>query len=533
MSGLLPSWRDTPALFIALIIGLPVLASVWAGLAYGGGDAWTHIAGTKLWTYTTTTCLLLALTAILILVFAVPTAWAVTMYAFPGRRIFEWLLILPLAAPGYVIAYAWADLSGVAGPFQSAIQDATGLRANEYWFPEVTGLIGCSFVLACALYPYVYLTARAAFTTQSVSTLEAARSLGASPWRAFKDVALPGARPAIAAGLSLALMEAAADYGAADFLGVQTLTVGIVKAHSSYNEAGVAARMALFLLAIAFFLQWMEKRQRGESGSENAGAAWRRLSRVKISPIYQLILMGACTVLFILAFAAPIGRQVWIAFETGDISSPVMEAAMNSILLAGGGALLAFFFATCIALGTRSNKSTAKLARLAATSGYAVPGAVLALGGLMVAGYLPMGLGGAVAIALLIWIYATRFTAAGAEPMTAALARAPASMIQAAQSLGASPLRRMVSIDLPIAMSGAAAGALILFVEALKELPATMMLRPSDWDTLAVKAHVYATDDRLAAAALPSITITLAGLAPVILLSRRLSKGRPGAQANG
>jgi len=157
---------------------------------------------------------------------------------------------------------------------------------------------------------------------------------------------------------------------------------------------------------------------------------------------------------------------------------------------------------------------------------------VLALGGLMVAGYLPMGLGGGVAIAMLIWIYATRFTAAGTEPMAAALARAPKNMGYAAQSLGASPWRRTISVDLPIAMSGAAAGALILFVEALKELPATMLLRPADWDTLAVKAHVYATDDRLAAAALPSLAITLAGLGPVILLSRRLSKARPGATAN-
>ncbi len=166
-------------------------------------------------------------------------------------------------------------------------------------------------------------------------------------------------------------------------------------------------------------------------------------------------------------------------------------------------------------------------------SGYATPGAVLALGGLWVAGYFPMGLGGSVAIALLIWIYATRFTASGAEPMSAALARAPANMGYAAQSLGCSPTRRILRVDLPIAMSGAAAGALILFVEALKELPATMMLIPFDWDTLAIKAHNYATDDRLAAAALPSVAITLAGLGPVILLSRKLSNARPGALANG
>ena len=161
--------------------------------------------------------------------------------AFLGRAVFEWLLILPLAAPGYVIAYAWADLTGIAGPLQGAVQDMTGLSARDYWFPEVTGLFGTSFVLACALYPYVYLTARAAFTTQSASALEAARSLGASPWRTFIHVAVPGARPAIAAGLALALMEAAADYGAADFLGLQTLTIGVVRAKDSFGDVGIAS----------------------------------------------------------------------------------------------------------------------------------------------------------------------------------------------------------------------------------------------------------------------------------------------------
>lgn len=533
MSGQLISWRELPAIVIAILIGLPVLAAIWAGIAYGGGDAWQHIATTKLWTYTATTCVLLVLTGTLILLFAVPAAWAVTMYDFPGRRIFEWLLILPLAAPGYVIAYAWADLSGVAGPFQSAIQDTTGLRASDYWFPEVTGLIGCSFVLACALYPYVYLTARTAFTTQSASTLDAARSLGASRWRAFRAVALPSARPAIAAGLALALMEAAADYGAADFLGVQTLTVGIVKAHSSFNEAGVAARMALILLAIAFLLQWLEKYQRGQRGAQTSGSGWRAFAPYQCSKSVRMSILFSCILLFILTFAAPIGRLIWISVDSAAVSSDVTQATINSILLAGGGALLAFVFAVAVALAGRSQKREATLARLAATAGYATPGAVLALGGFMVAGYLAGGRTETIALMILIWIYATRFTIAGAEPMMASLSRAPASMTHAAQSLGASPLQRMVSVDLPIAMSGAAAGALILFVEALKELPATMMLRPSDWDTLATKVHFYATDDALERAAIPSVAITLAGLGPVILLSRRMSRSRPGASANG
>jgi len=520
--------RDTPALLIAIVIGAPVAAAILVGIFAGGGEAWGHIAGTKLWTYTGNTLLLLGLTAALILIMAVPAAWLVTMHDFPGRGVFEWLLILSLAAPGYVIAYAYADLMGVAGPLQSGLRDMTGLGARDYWFPEINSLYGCAFVLACALYPYVYLTARAAFTSQSICALEAARSLGASPARAFRDVALPGARPAIAAGLALALMEAAADYGAADFLGVQTLTVGIVRARDSFGDAGVAARMALFLLGIALLLQWLERAQRGGAGSQQSSTRWRHLSRAPLPGWKHWGASLFCAAIFTLGFLAPIGRLIWRAVETQDVSAPVLAAARNSIFLASGGALLAFLFAVAIAVGARQKSQSAKLARLAATSGYAVPGAVLALGGLMLAGLLPMGLSGWVAFAMLIWIYATRFTAAGAEPMQAALARAPASMDYAAQSLGANRLRRTLEVDLPIAMSGAAAGGLILFVEALKELPATMMLRPSDWDTLAIKAHFYATDDRLAAAALPSLMITAAGLIPVILLSNRLSKSRPG-----
>ena len=533
MGALRTFQRDAPALFIAALIGMPVLVAAWTGIAYGGGEAWAHIAGTKLWTYALNTLVMLLVTGGLILLFAVPAAWIVTVYEFPGRSVFEWLLILPLAAPGYVIAYAWADLTGVTGPLQSAVQNMSGLAARDYWFPEVTGLIGTSFVLACALYPYVYLTARAAFTTQSSSALEAARSLGASRWTRFIHIAVPSARPAIAAGLALALMEAAADYGAADFLGLQTLTVGIVRAQDSFGDIGIAARMALILLVVVLFLQWLERAQRGRRGAQNSATGWRALSRERSGFAQSIVLFLICASLFIITFAAPIGRQIWLAFEVQDYSSTVAAAARNSVFLASGGAALAFLFAVCIALGARANNRPAQLARFAALTGYATPGAVLALGALMVAGYLPMGLGGAVAIAMLLWIYATRFTASGAEPMSAALVRAPASMGFAAQSLGASPLRRTLQIDLPIAMTGAAAGALILFVEALKELPATMMLAPFDWDTLAIKAHNYATDDRLAAAALPSIAITLAGLGPVILLSRKLSSARPGARSNG
>jgi iron(III) transport system permease protein len=525
------AWRQLPVLLAGLVIALPVAVVLTTGLSEGGGEAWTHIRDTLLAGYFTGTLRVLIMTGILCLLMAVPTAWLVTMFRFPGRGIFEWLLVLPLAAPGYVLAYAWSDLAGVGGPLQSALREATGWSARDYWFPVLSSAPGLSFVLACSLYPYVYLTARAAFLSQSVCTMEAARSLGAGPARTFWCVALPAARPAIAAGLALALMEAAADYGAAEFLGVPTLTYGIVRAWKSFGEPAAAARIALVLLLLVLTLVIVERRSRGRAGIQQSSSRWREIPRVSLRGPAAFGAAAFCTAIFTLAFILPVGRLLWRSIETGTRTAPIGDALINSILLASAGAAFAFVLALIIALSIRARGPIATVARIAASSGYAIPGAVLALGALAVIAALPVTLSGVLALAALAWVYAVRFTAAGTEPMAAALARAPASIGQAAESLGATPMRRILSVDLPIAMSGASAAALVLFVEALKELPATLMLRPFNWDTLAVRTHAYASDERLASAALPALLITLAGLLPVILLSRQMSRARPGSAA--
>lgn len=523
--------RQLPVLLAGLVIALPVVIVLATGLSEGGGAAWTHIRETLLARYLGGTLSVLVLTGILCLLMAVPAAWIVTMFRFPGRGLFEWLLVLPLAAPGYVLAYAWSDLAGVGGPMQSTLRDATGWSARDYWFPDISSTPGLAFVLACSLYPYVYLTARSAFLSQSVCTLEAARSLGADPGRTFWSVALPAARPAIAAGLALALMEAASDYGAAEYLGVPTLTYGIVRAWKSFGEPAAAARIAFVLLAVVISLILIERRSRGRAGSQQSSTRWREIPRVTLRGPAAFGAAALCTSLFALAFVLPVGRLLWRSIEAGTRAAPISDALINSVLLAGAGAAFAFVLALIIALAIRARGPAAAFARIAASSGYAIPGAVLALGALAVISALPVTLSGPVALGALAWVYAVRFTAAGAEPMTAALARAPVSIGHAAESLGATPLRRTFSVDLPIAMSGAAVAALVLFVESLKELPATLMLRPFNWDTLAVRTHAYASDERLAAAALPALLITLAGLLPVILLSRQMSRARPGSAA--
>lgn len=526
-----PRLGDMLLLGAAILVGAPVVAAIASGLFAGGGEAWRHILGTQLWGLTWTTLGVLGLTALFILATAVPAAWLVTMYSFPGRGVMEWLLILPLAAPGYVLAIAYVDLLGVAGPVQSALRDATGLGARDYWFPDITSLGGLAFVLAGALYPYVYLTSRSAFTTTSLCTLDAARTLGASPLNQFRRVAVPGARPAIMAGLALALMEAAADYGAADFLGVHTLTVGLFRAWSSFGDAGAAARMALVLLAMALLLQWLERAERGAAGSQATSKRWQRIERKRLTGPARWGALAFTTGILAWGFLVPIARLIWVALETGDTGAAFSEALANSVTLAGVAAALGFGLGLVIALGTRSHHPLARLARMAASGGYAIPGAVLALGGLVVLQAFGLSLAGPLALITLIWIYVSRFTAAGAAPMEAALARAPTSMSQAARVLGAPPVRRIVRVEMPVALSGALASALILFVEVLKELPATLMLRPFNWETLAVRAYAYASDERLAAAALPCLLITGAGLGPVILLSWRMSRARPGEAA--
>lgn len=526
-----PRLSDTPALLAGIVLAIPILAAILPGIFFGGGETWSHLATTRLGTYFATTLGTLALTGALILALGVTAAWLVTMYTFPGRGLFEWLLILPLAAPGYVFAYAYADIMGVAGPIQSTIRDLSGLGARDYWFPDIRSLPGLATVLALTLYPYVYLTARAGFISNSVCTQEAARSLGASPARTFWAIALPTARPAIIAGLALALMEAAADYGAAEFLGVPTLTFGIVRAWDSFGEPAVAARLALVLLSLVLALILIERASRGRRGTQQSSTRWRAQARLPLAGAPALLATAGCAALTIIAFFLPVGRLIWLSVEARENVAPVFDAFRNTLVLAGTGAAFAFILATIVALGIRSATLSSRFARLATTSGYAIPGAVLALGGLVILKTLGLSLTGLAALFILAWVYAARFASAGTEPLQSALARAPASMNHAASSLGAAPLRRALSVNLPVAMSGAAAGALILFVEALKELPATLMLRPMNWDTLAVKAYAYASDERLAAAALPSLLITLAGLGPVLLLSWRLSRARPGDAA--
>lgn len=454
------------------------------------------------------------------IVFGASAAWLVTLCRFPGRGLFEWLLVLPLAAPSYVLAYAYSSLTWAGGPVP---------------FP-VTGFWGAALIYAIGLYPYVYLAARAAFSSQSVCALEAARTLGAKPGALIWRVALPLARPGIVAGGALALMEIAADYGAAQHFGVTTMSTAIFRAWYGHGAPHAALQISALLLGAALLFLLIERRARGRRAYAGGSTRWRPLPRYDVHPLLGLGASLFCGALVLLGALGPLAWLTHLALlRSADDFALLVQPLMNSLLLAGVGAGVTLVLAAVIATAARRAGGLGRVGVIAAATGYAAPGAVIALGALSLFGlareaHWVGGFGGMTALATLFWVYAARFSAAGAQPIDAGLSRLAKGVDASARTLGAGPLKRLIAIDLPIAAPSVAAAALIVFVEILKELPATLILRPFDFDTLAVKAYAYASDERLIQSAAPSLMIFLAGVAPILLLSRGLSRARAGSR---
>jgi iron(III) transport system permease protein len=450
------------------------------------------------------------------IVLGASTAWLISLCDFPGRGLFAWALVIPLAAPVYVLAYAYSGLTWAGGIIP--------LRIEGFW--------GAAFVYAIGLYPYVYLAARAAFASQSSCALEAARTLGAKPGALFFRVGLPLARPGIVAGGALALMEIAADYGAAHHFGLTTLSTAVFRAWYAHQNAHGALQIAAVLLVAAVIFLIIERRARGRAGFAGGSTRWRALPRFALSPWAAAAAFSFCAALIGLGAALPLGWLAYIAVEHTYIAE-LRAALFNTLTLAGIGACATLALAAIIAVSARRSGMIGRASLFAAGMGYAAPGAVLALGAFSMFGLAReqgwiVGVGAALALPTLIWAYAARFAAAGAQPIDAGLARLSKGLDASARILGASPARRLWRVDLPIAAPSLAAAALILFVDILKELPATLILRPFNFDTLAVIAYAYASDEQLELAAAPSLLIFLAGLAPILLLTRGIARGRAG-----
>lgn len=501
-------------------MGLPLVGVILA--AFGSETA--DIAGRDILRYALTSAWLAALVGAATGVLGTAAAWLVVMYRFPGRDVFSWALALPLAIPAFALAYGYADLLDIAGPLRIWLRETLG---TDLPF-EMRTIGGAAFVLTVAFYPYVYLAMRAGFLNQSVGALEAARMLGSNGTSALWRVALPMARPALAAGVALAMMETLADYGAVRFLSVQTLTTGVVRAWSVYGSTVSAARFALPLLVAAALLLWLERASRRGRTHESGRARWRT---IEPAPLGRLGAMGAClfcTFLVFFGLVLPLGWLAWNVAGTVPDWPRLARSFGNSLVLGIAGSIVTVLLATMLALGTRRLPLAARVASL----GYATPGAVMAIGLLAPAsviwGLVP-GSGAIIALILLVLAYAARLMAAALEPIDAGLERVTPTMIDAARMLGRGETAAALSVQLPVARGAMLTAGLIVFIDVLKELPATLILRPFDFDTLAVIASNYALDERLGQAGLPSILIAAISLPAVIWLSRRIAVARPGA----
>ncbi len=535
-------WAVAPVV-MALLVAVPV-AVVLAHGVLPSSDVWGHLTETVLPHYLINTIWLVFGVGIGTFVLGVGTAWLVTMCCFPGRAVFEWALIVPLAMPAYAIAYTYAGLLDYAGPVQSGLRGWFGWQRTDYWFPEIRSVGGAALVLSLVLYPYVYMLARAAFLEQSVCVLEIGRTLGRSPRRIFTEIAIPLARPAIATGVALALMETLSDFGAVQHFGVDTFTTGIYRTWFGLGDPIAATKLAAILLGFVFVLIALERFSRGRRRYFHTSRRYRVLPHFDLRGWRAVLAALACLLPLALGFGIPAGQLLaWVVEAGGDGALRLGGAAANSVLLAALAAALAVAVALAIAYGKRLRPSAVArgAARLAAL-GYAVPGSVIAVGVLIPLAWLDRGLNAwlndalGVTIGLLfsgtiialIFAYLVRFLAVSLNTVEASLAKVTPAVDGAARTLGARPTRTVMQVHVPMIASSLLTAGLLVFVDVMKELPATLILRPFNFDTLAIQAFERASDEQLAAAATPALTIVAVGLVPVILLSLAISRARPG-----
>jgi iron(III) transport system permease protein len=532
---------------LVVVVSLPVLA-VTANLLRPAGEIWTHLVETVLLTYVLNSIWLMLGVGLAVAIGGVGTAWLVTMCRFPFSRSLEWALLLPMAMPAYVVAYTYTGLLDYAGPVQSLLRAAFGWNsAREYWFPDIRSLGGAIGVMAMVLYPYVYMLARAAFLEQSVCVLEASRTLGCRPWRAFLQVALPLARPAVAAGVALALMETLNDFGTVHYFAVDTFTTGIYRTWLGMGEPAAAAQLGAVLMMFVLALVLAERLSRGSRRFHHTTGRYRRLPRLRLRPVAAATALLFCLIPILLGFVIPAGvLALWTAEGGFALLSPggdFLALARNSMVLAMVTGLVAVAVALLLVYAQRLHprplvRGGVRLASL----GYAIPGSVIAVGTLVpltavdrvLADFAQNRLGWSIGLLLtgsivgLVYAYVVRFLGVAVGGVEASLNKVTPSMEAAARTLGEGSLGTLRRVHLPIIRGSLLSAGLLVFVDVMKELPATLIMRPFNFDTLATRTFTLASDERLAEAGAPALAIVLVGLLPVVLLSRTIARSRPG-----
>lgn len=529
------------SLVIAILIGLPIAAVVYLAV-FPEENIWPHLLDTVLPTYIENTFILMLGVGISTFLLGTGSAWLISMYDFPGKKWLSWGLLLPFAVPAYVIAYTYTDFLEYAGPVQSALRELFGWKtARDYWFPEIRSMGGAIVMMSLVLYPYVYMLARAAFLEQSVSLYQVSRSLGTTPFQYFRRVSLPIARPAIAVGLSLVLMETLNDFGTVDYFAVQTLTAGLYDTWLNMSNIGGAAQIALMMMAFVIILITMERysrRRQKQYQSRNQG------STVPSHKLHGARGYLAFTVAFLpvlLGFLFPFILLSIYAIKYFEISwhNNFVEYALNSFMLASTAAFVTLVIGIVLTYSKRLNSNPVTQYLVSFSSlGYAIPGAVLAIGVIIPFAAVDNALdelsrnyfnystglilsGTAFAI---VFSYSVRFLAVSSGSVESSLSKVTPNMDMASRSLGHSYLSTLFRVHLPIIKRGALTGMLVVFVDCLKELPATLILRPFNFETLATQVYQFASDELLEQSALSALIIVAVGILPVVLLDKSISQ---------
>lgn len=548
LSRLPALWFSVATLVVGALMALPVLAVISHVLSTGTGDTWAHLSATVLPDYIRSTLVLCVGVGFGTACMGVGAAWLVTRYDFPLRGALEWALVLPLAVPAYVMAYTYTDLLQFVGPVQTALREAFGWTRADYWFPDVRSLGGAVVLFSLVLYPYVYMLARTAFLERAGGMLEAGRSLGLGPWASFFRVSLPLARPAIAAGVALALMETLADFGAVSYFGVQTFTTGIYRAWFSLGDRVAAAQLATALLGFVVLVLVMERLSRGRARFHDTTLRRARFAPVRLRGGRAALAVAACLLPLCLGFLLPAGILLEMAVTEGDaqFGTRFIELARNSVTVSAMTAFIAVLLALLLGYAARLQASwlVRGVHRLGGL-GYALPGTVIAVGvlipvtridnwltdwasrtwgwegGLLITG----GLAG------LVYACAVRFLTPAVQAVDAGLLKVTPNMDNASRSLGLTPAATLRRVHFPLLRGSLLTAALLVFIDVMKELPATLVMRPFNFDTLATQAYTLASDERLTEASTAALAIVVVGLLPLIVLSREIARGRQGEAA--
>ena len=529
------------SLCVAALISVPIFTIAFS-IFIPAGEVWSHLADTVLSAYIINSFILIFGVSAGVLLTGISTAWLVTMYEFPGRKVFEWAAILPFAIPAYLMAYIYTDFFDVAGPFQTMLRSVFALGIDEYWFPNIRSIEGAIIIMSLAFYPYVYMLARSSFLEQSTHLLEASRIMGYSTWQSFLKVALPVARSGIAAGLALALMETLNDFGTVEYFGVQTFTTGIYRTWFGLGERPAAAQLAGFLLIFIIILLILEKWSRSSISKKQTTNRFKRLNRFRLKGIKSVTAFTICFIPVLTGFLVPVILLLEMFFSNLEhVNSKFLELSVNSFTVSAVTGVLAVIVALLMAYSARLNPTKpVQILNRISSMGYAIPGSVIAVGILIPLGafdntvdaFFREHLGFSTGLLLsgtmfaMVFAYLVRFLAVSFGGVEASMSKITPNMDEAARGLGYRFFKVLRSVHIPMMSGGLLTAALLVFVDVMKELPATLIVRPFNFDTLAVQVYRYASDERLMETAGAALMIVLVGIIPVVVISRSIAKSR-------